>query len=299
MAFVHYVLNNKRERKIMLNPVTTLVRAQEESFSFLPRTFEEAEKYATIIANSAVCPKNFAGRPGDILVILQMGHELKLKPMQSLRTLGCINGIPFAYGDGLLALVKRHSDFVDIKEWSEGDYNLGTLIAYCTVTRKNQQPQTRSFSIDDAKRAGLLGKSGPWTQYPKRMLQHRARTFACRDVFPDALFGLMSEDEARGINTPVAVEKPAGKGMQGFRESIGLTPAPKEIIEGNAEIVIENSKEMTKLEELKELMSRLAVSETSIAVTLKKFGVENLESLSEQQIDKWSKHLKSKDKKND
>src|SRR5690606_39168844 len=31
---------------------------------------------------------------------------------------------------------------------------------------------------------------GPWTQYPKRMRQMRARAFALRDVFPDVLRGM-------------------------------------------------------------------------------------------------------------
>jgi hypothetical protein len=53
------------------------------------------------------------------------------------------------------------------------------------------------FSVADAKRAGLWGKSGPWTQYPRRMLQLRARGFALRDAFPDVLKGLVTAEEAQ------------------------------------------------------------------------------------------------------
>jgi hypothetical protein len=53
------------------------------------------------------------------------------------------------------------------------------------------------FSVADAVRAGLWGKSGPWTQYPKRMLQLRARGFALRDAFPDVLKGLVTAEEAQ------------------------------------------------------------------------------------------------------
>jgi len=46
-----------------------------------------------------------------------------------------------------------------------------------------------------AKTAGLLGKQGPWTQYPRRMMQMRARSWALRDVFPDVLRGMpIAED---------------------------------------------------------------------------------------------------------
>jgi hypothetical protein len=53
------------------------------------------------------------------------------------------------------------------------------------------------FTVADAKKAGLWGKTGPWTQYPKRMLQMRARGFALRDAFPDVLKGLVTAEEAQ------------------------------------------------------------------------------------------------------
>ena len=58
-------------------------------------------------------------------------------------------------------------------------------------------PTTRTFSQEDAKRANLWGKAGPWTAYPKRMLQMRARSFALRDSFPDALKGVGISEEVR------------------------------------------------------------------------------------------------------
>jgi hypothetical protein len=51
----------------------------------------------------------------------------------------------------------------------------------------------------DAKRAKLFDKDGPWKQYPDRMLQMRARGFALRDAFPDALKGFAIAEEAMDI----------------------------------------------------------------------------------------------------
>ena len=53
--------------------------------------------------------------------------------------------------------------------------------------------------MEDAKRAGLYGKQGPWQQYPKRMLQMRARAWALRDVFPDVLRGVHVAEEAQDL----------------------------------------------------------------------------------------------------
>jgi hypothetical protein len=61
-----------------------------------------------------------------------------------------------------------------------------------------------TFSVADAKRAKLWGKSGPWTQYPKRMLAMRARGFAIRDAFPDAMRGMITAEEAQDYPTKSA-----------------------------------------------------------------------------------------------
>ena len=68
--------------------------------------------------------------------------------------------------------------------------------------RKGRKPVVAKFSVEDAKRAGLWGKTGPWQAYPKRMMQMRARGFALRDAFADVLKGLMTVEEAWD-NTPL------------------------------------------------------------------------------------------------
>jgi hypothetical protein len=263
-----------------------------QQFNFVPTTLKEAQEYATIFANSGLCPEGYRGRPNDILIVWQMGKELGLDKMQALRTLGCINGMPFAYGDGLLALIKRHPDFIDMKEWFEGEISKNTLTAYCTLERVDQKPVTQSFSMEDAKLAGLWHKKGVWQQYPKRMLQHRARGFAAKDAFPDALYGLKSEEEARSIaesQAIVEVAQPKAKGLAGLEESLGIK---EDIIEAEFTTI-----EKSKLDELKELIENRQVKEASIKATLKGFNAESIDNLTDEQVDKWSNHLKTKEKK--
>ena len=169
----------------------------KNTFSLTPSSLKEAMEYAQIIANSTMVPKNYQGKPGDILVAVQMGAELGLKPIQALQNIAVINGRPSVYGDALLALVQAHPSFEDVKEAFDEKTNTAT----CMVKRKNQDEYTVSFSSEDAKKAGLWGKAGPWSQYPKRMLQMRARSFALRDKFADALSGLIMAEEAQDYST--------------------------------------------------------------------------------------------------
>jgi hypothetical protein len=160
-------------------------------------------RFCIAVVNSNLAPKTFQS-PEAVMVAIQHGMELGLAPMQALQSIAVINGRPVIWGDAALALATAHPDFEDIDETSRD----GTAI--CTVKRKGRTPVTREFSEADAKRAGLLGKAGPWTQYPKRMLQMRARAFAIRDAFPDALKGVGIREEISDIKPAQAREiKPA------------------------------------------------------------------------------------------
>ena len=161
-------------------------------------SLEAAMACAEIISQSSFCPKGMAGKSGDIVVALQMGQELGLKPMQALQNITVINGRPSLWGDALLAVCRQSPYFEYIKE----SYLNETNTYVCRIKRKDEPEFVHSFSEDDAKKAGLWGKSGPWTQYPKRMLQMRARSFALRDAFPDLLRGIITQDEANDHPTP-------------------------------------------------------------------------------------------------
>jgi hypothetical protein len=172
--------------------MTAIVR-QQPQFSLAPTNFAEADRFAQLVARSSFAPKGYAGKPGDVLVALQMGAEVGLAPMQALQSIAVINGRPSIWGDALVAICMAHHAFESIQEEVVGD------VATCTVVRRGMPPVVRTFSVDDAKKAALWGKAGPWQQYPKRMLQMRARGFALRDAFPDALRGLISREEAEDI----------------------------------------------------------------------------------------------------
>jgi hypothetical protein len=162
-----------------------------------PNNIADAMRLAEMLANSTMVPQSYRGKPGDILVAVQMGAELGLSPMQSLQNITSINGRPSVWGDAALALVQGHPAYVAHREWIEGEGM--ERAGYCAITRRGNAEHVQRFSTADAKKAGLLGKAGPWTQYTDRMLVLRARGFALRDKFADALRGLTTAEEAQDI----------------------------------------------------------------------------------------------------
>ena len=155
-----------------------------------PTNMKEAMEFAGLLAKSDIVPKDYQGKPGNVLVAIQWGMEIGLQPMQAMQNIAVINGRPSIWGDAMIALVRACPAFEYITE-TQTDRE-----ATCVIKRKGEPEAVRTFSLEDAKRAGLTGKSGPWTQYPKRMMQMRARSWALRDVFPDVLKGMICAEEA-------------------------------------------------------------------------------------------------------
>jgi len=133
------------------------------------------------------------------------GMEVGLSPIAALQRMAIIDGRPTIWGDAALALVQASGLLISIREEIQEDATQATgnrLTAICTVTRNSRaEPVTKTFSVEDAKRAGLWQKPGPWTDYPKRMLAMRARAFALRDAFPDVLAGLYLREELEPVTT--------------------------------------------------------------------------------------------------
>ena len=174
---------------------TALAMAPRQGFDLSPQSFEQALTFSQYLADSDLVPKDFKGKAGNCLIAVQWGAELGLKPMQAMQNLAIINGRPSLWGDAVLALVRASSLCEYVMETDDGH------TATCRVKRRGDPAeQIRTFSMDDAKAAGLAGKQGPWAQYPKRMRQMRARAFALRDVFPDVLRGLPVAEEL--MDTP-------------------------------------------------------------------------------------------------
>ena len=161
-----------------------------------PVNITEALKMAEVMAGIQMVPKDYQGKPANVLVAVQMGMEVGFGPVQSLQNIAVINGRPSIWGDGLRALVMSAPDLGSIEE----DIDDG-MVATCKITRiiKGKPVSfTGTFSKADAENAQLWGRN-TWKAYPKRMLQWRAFGFAARDAYADRLKGIQLAEEVIDI----------------------------------------------------------------------------------------------------
>ena len=184
--------------------------------AIIPTDLDSVYRLATAISKSGIAPKGM-NTPEQIMVAILHGAEIGLPPMASVQRIAVINGRATIWGDAALGLImaspayEEHSETIS----GEGDERTATCIFY----RKGKKPKHGTFSVADAKRAGLWSpepvvkkkdwdtklwvdkpNDSPWHRYPDRMLQMRARGFASRDAFPDVLGGLYLQEELEGID---------------------------------------------------------------------------------------------------
>lgn len=189
----------------------------------VPRDFEQVWRLATMLAASDMVPKTYVRRPEATAAAIMHGMEVGLTPMAALQSIAVINGTPSVWGDGAIALVRGSGLCEGIKEWIEGEGD--RAVAYCEVRRKGEaDPIKRSFSMGDARKAGLAGKQNtPWQTYPRRMLQMRARSWALRDGFADVLRGLRIAEEVQDYQEYDLRQAPDGT----YEAAPKAPPAPK------------------------------------------------------------------------
>ena len=195
----------------MSNQLTT--QPAKNGFLMNPQSLDEAMRFAEMLAASKLVPSAYKDKPADVLVACQWGAEIGLPPLQALQSIAVINSVPSVWGDAVVGLVRGSG----VCEYINQDWDEETKTATCTVKRKGEPEQVRTFSREDANLAGHMNKD-TYKKNLRRMLSIRARTFALRDVFADVLRGLkvaeevMDYPEERDITPAAQTEsKPASK----------------------------------------------------------------------------------------
>lgn len=157
------------------------------------------------------------GNPTQINLIILKGRRLGLDMFEALENISVINNKTSINGALASALVERSGLLVDKSHEYTGDNEARKCSV--TVQRKDRKPATWSFTIKEAKQAGLYpGKQGSgWSNYPDSMLYWRALGFCYRREFSDVLQGMyLTEelvDEVPEVRIIPASEPPAPHGQ--------------------------------------------------------------------------------------
>lgn len=207
--------------------------------AIVPRDMEEAYRLAKAICVAGMAPRGMDS-PEKCMISIMRGMEVGLTPMMALDKIAIVNGRPVIWGDGAMGLVRGSGVCEWVKEYMEGEGD--NLAGVCIAKRRGEpEPIERRFTVGEAKKANLWGKSGPWQQFPNRMLQMRARAFCLRDLFADVLGGLylreeIEDDNPRAVTHPVQAQ-PEVIEYQPEPESVNIAPEQAAVLEKRLEQV--------------------------------------------------------------
>ncbi|HEY8191638.1 MAG TPA: recombinase RecT [Alphaproteobacteria bacterium] len=201
--------------------------AEGRALSYLnPKIWNHMAIVAKTFLDSGAMPQGIKNAQ-QMMMVLQAGLEAGMGPVESLSAFYIVNGKLSIYGDRAISQVVKAKHKV---EWGKCDDASATV----KITRAdNGTSMEETYTLDQAKKAGLLEKGGPWVKFPGRMLKHRVFANVAHYIVPDALGGLMIEGEAETIDrkpventstTPEATSLAAA--LEGGQEAAGEAAAP-------------------------------------------------------------------------
>lgn len=158
-----------------------------------PQSMPELRQLAKSVSDAGLGSKL---TESQALIIMMTGRDLGLSYAQSMRAFHIVSGKPVLSADAMVAVCLR-SDQCEYFRTVESSEKACTVEA----KRRGSEPSRLTFSIEEAKRAGLLSNAN-WSKYPAQMLRARAKSALARDLFPDILLGLYDPDELEQTPAP-------------------------------------------------------------------------------------------------
>lgn len=200
-------------------PVTPLARIErpieedtqhvfegEPTLSLMPseRELQQMMHIADLLAKSGFLPRKLDSA-GKVLAVILTGRELGLPPMLSTRCIKLMKdtGLPIVAADVILGTFKRNGGRAQFKVLTDKHAELW-------LKHPNGDQHVEVYTIEDARRAGLLEKSGGrddngrelpnnWLKHPKAMLRSRCITAGLKSLGYEPAAGVYSPDEAEEI----------------------------------------------------------------------------------------------------
>ena len=153
--------------------------------------FNEMESMAGYIVRSKLFGAKDESQAMSLMLLAQAEG---MHPMSAIQDFDIVQGRPARKTHSILARFQQAGGSVS---WEEISANRA-----CGVFSHKQGGSLKvEWTIDQAKRVGLTGKDN-WKNYPQAMLRARCIAEGVRAVFPGAIGGMMSVEEAQDIVQP-------------------------------------------------------------------------------------------------
>jgi hypothetical protein len=164
---------------------------QEDKFELIAELEQTQEAVKKLLMTKHYQQLGEAG----IFAIIQKAKSLKINPIDALGGgLYFVNGKTGMSAEMMNTLIRSHGHSIT-KDTKSND-NICILHGRRS---DNGDTWTESFSIEDAKRAGIYKEATPWGKYPRNMCFNRALSNLARQLFPDVIKGCYEIEELKSF----------------------------------------------------------------------------------------------------
>lgn len=157
-----------------------------------PGSIGAAYKLATGLAQSRLYSR-FPNAEAIWAVIIR-GREMGLGALTALDSFHIIEGKPAPSAHLLIARAKSHPD-CEFLQYVGGD---ATFAEYETKNRRSPRPTRLKYTIEQARRAGLVKQGSNWEKRPEEMLRKTVALQLVRIEYPEVLQGTYAAEELEG-----------------------------------------------------------------------------------------------------
>ena len=135
--------------------------------SLAPAAVQARIAYAKSLAASSLLPDAYRQQPANVLLAIEYGQSLGIKPIAALNGINVIKGKPTMSADLMASVVRKAGHKLRIIQ--EG------MTVRAQLVRADDPEFTYEVVWDEARarRAQLWGQRGPWSLYPEQMLRSR------------------------------------------------------------------------------------------------------------------------------
>ena len=196
--------------------------AGNHATGIVPSTFDDVQRVAkTLVAAGLGAYSKKANETEKIAITtaqIMTGLELGVPPMQAMSNIAIINGRPQVWGELAVALILAKGFGFDSGVEGKGDARVG----WAEVTRPDGTKRRRTFSVEQAKQAGLWdtratvpdrwngGKpkpnDSPWFRYQDDMLAWKATARVLKISASDVMKGVtLREDMEHPESEPIDI----------------------------------------------------------------------------------------------
>lgn len=177
--------------KTMPNEQTKQIMIPSNNY-FSPAAWNVMVQMANVFIKSGALPKHI-DNASKLLMILQTGKEMGLRPMQSINGIYILDGKVALYSHVMLSKVLEGG--VKLK-WIK-DSPTEVEVEFSGLERT---PYVSKFTIAEATKANLIKPGGAWTKYPAAMLRARAVSAGARVFCPDLISGAYTLEEVADVD---------------------------------------------------------------------------------------------------